>query len=512
MKSKKVIWVFFLALSLFYLSLSPGAVTAMGYMGDNLKATSQIVSNLLNWLSLEPATPIDWPRHGFLELVFEVPFVLLSRALFGNSPEWADRILAIEPVLATSLLCTIIFKWVHKITSSLIWSYAIGLAAGLGTMLWPYAYIGLETTQSLFLLLAAYLVLGSERAKNWVHTVLFALSCAVAISVKSTGVFLVPAVGFLIFIYFRRGPTGIFETLRSEWRKLLLTGSIIVIIFWLSAYTRSLFWTKLGFNNQVAVFFGFAVDSPVVFLMNVFSFFGSVNKGLIVYCPIIMLVLLGLRRAYREHQHIVIFTLLSLAGLIGAFSLLIGWSDEVWGPRWVHSSIAPLMICFALTRRTIPFRVRKEIPFLALGVLGTAISFLGSFFYYGSLHQVSERVGQNTLENLQYNKNWNHVRFNLKLFQVWTGAGIETGKPVTWPPAEFWLWQPPPDARPLNTIDMREYAYPQPELMKTSKYSLIFASHLLSLLLGSALLLWSGWLAAREEALPGQLELPGLIT
>src|SRR5206468_6773775 len=130
----------------------------------NLIASDQIASNIVNWITLNHvATGIDWPRHGFLELVFEVPFLLVSRLLSGSSAESADRILAIEPVLVTSLLVTLVFTWVHRITSSLVWGYCLALIAGLSTMLWPYAYIGLETTQSLFLLLSGFLALSSEK-------------------------------------------------------------------------------------------------------------------------------------------------------------------------------------------------------------------------------------------------------------------------------------------------------------------------------------------------------------
>ena len=121
MKTARIAWLFFLAMTMWYFSLSPGTIAGMGYMGENLKASHQIVSNLLTWLTLKPAaTPIDRPRHGFLELAFEVPFLVLGRPFFGAPLDWADRILAIQPILVTSLLCTLIFVWNRRITGSLL--------------------------------------------------------------------------------------------------------------------------------------------------------------------------------------------------------------------------------------------------------------------------------------------------------------------------------------------------------------------------------------------------------
>src|SRR5215469_17503014 len=92
------------------------------------------------------------PRHGVIELLFEIPFVLIGRA-FGGGSVWADRTLSLEFVLATAALVTLIFDWTWKITSNLAWSYLLSIAAGLCTMLWPYAYVGMETTQAFFLFL-----------------------------------------------------------------------------------------------------------------------------------------------------------------------------------------------------------------------------------------------------------------------------------------------------------------------------------------------------------------------
>jgi len=503
MKTARIAWLFFLAMTMWYFSLSPGTIAGMGYMGENLKASHQIVSNLLTWLTLKPAaTPIDRPRHGFLELAFEVPFLVLGRPFFGAQLDWADRILAIQPILVTSLLCTLIFVWIRRITGSLLWGYVLAIGAGTSTLLWPYAYIGLETTQSLFLMLSAYLAFESGDRKSWPRTILFALSCAVAVGVKANGFLLVPAVGFLIFCYFRRELSKYAGASKS---KAIAVVSIIAALLAVNSYGRSSFFASpAGFVQRFA---WELVDSPLTFALNAFSFFGSPNKGLLLYSPIVILCLAALPKAYSVHPRLVIFTLLVLAGLVAGFSPIVIWADETWGPRYLHSAIGPLIICFALTRKSTQFRLRRELPLLALVGLGTIISLLGSLFYYGSLHIAAIQTSQNTIEALQYDIRWNHLRFNLKLLQVWlhtrtTPAGISE----VWPPPQHWWFKRPPDALPPKSVNLDKFAVPQPTLIRTwtmlnkSPHKSMFWVYLASFAFGASLLIWLGRVVMKLQA------------
>jgi hypothetical protein len=488
----------------------------MGYMSENLKASEQIASNILQWVKLTPATTqIEWPRHGFLTLLFDVPFVLLSRILFGSSTEWSDYMLAMEPILTTSCLCALIFVWVRRITSSPMWGYVLALVAGLSTMLWPYAYIGLETTQSLFLLLSAYLAFCSVR-RTWSHTLLFGFVCAVAAGVKLNGLTLAPAVGFLILCYFYEEGTGFVKSLLLHWRKVIAVALIVAGVYVLNAHIQTIYFTNQGFtvSRFDAYFTGWLVDSPVTFALHVFSYFCSPNKGLFIYAPVVILCLASLYKGYRTNPRIVIFTGLTLAGMVGGFALTYLWGEETWGPRYLHQSVAPLIICFALTRKAIAFRLRREIPLIVLAVIGFAVSFLGSFFYYGSLNSALHQSSQSTLEGIQYDVTYNHIRFNSKLLHLWLRGRDAPSE--QWPPAHHWLYTPPPDAQPFKTVDLKVYASPQPALISRFRANKVLdaliITYSLSLLLSCALIVWSGRLAARKEARPDQLELPGLIT
>jgi len=507
MKTRKFACLFFLALALFYLSLSPGAIMGMGYTGENVNAANQVIAILGDWLKLEPTRiRVTWPRHGLFELIFELPFLLLSRLFFGSSPQWADRILSIQPVLITSLICTLVFIWVRRITGSLVWSYALGIVAALTTMLWPYAYIGLETTQSLFLLLSGYLALGSDRKNTWPHALFFALSCGLAVSLKSNSVFLAPAVALLCFVYTRsKSADPALKT--TDWRKTTAVVATIVSVYGLNAYTRSL--SPTWATGTLNVFKLFNVDGPLTVAFNMLSLFGSVNKGLFIYCPVVLICLLGLPKAYKKNARVVIFASLILGGLVGGCSLFYFYTDETWGPRYLHSAVAPLIVCLALTRESMRFRLRRELPLLVLGVLGAAVSFLGAFYYYGTMHLAATQCGQATIETLQGDPNWNHVQFNLMLLRVWRRGGTDA---APWTPARHWWYEQPPDAAPLKTINLRDFATPQSSLVrgwsipKEGAYKIIWYAYLICLFSGLLMLVGLGYSACRTEYAPGDVE------
>jgi hypothetical protein len=386
--------------------------------------------------------------------------------LFGPSIKWAGRLTAVLPIVLTAWMCELIFVWVRRITNSLIWSYVLASIAAFSTMLWPYAYIGLETTQSAFLLYAGYLALGREPRHSWPETLLFASTCAVALSAKSNGVFLLAAVGFLIWSYFRPKSGQESKEARSRWAKLLALTTIIVAVYSMNQYAKASYWSRGGVGST-EYFFSLLADSPVTMAMHAFSYFGSPNKSLLIYAPVVALSLAGLREAYRAQPRVVVFALLALAGQIGGFSLVYLWAEETWGPRYLHAAVAPLVIALAASRTTVRFEWRKQLPLLALAIVGLAVSFLGSFFAYTPLHIAAIKSGQSSLEALQYDLRWNHVRFNLKLMQIWASA---RWSPITeaqsWPPALHWWFERPTDAPQEKTVDLREMASPQSILVR----------------------------------------------
>lgn len=393
-----------------------------------------------------------------------MPFAGVGRVLPGDSVKWTGRLAILQPILATSLLCTLLLIWAYRLTSNLRLAVLLATSAGLGTMLWPYVYIGMETTQSLALMIAAYIALGREPKRNWPEVLLFATACAVTVAVKLNGVFLAPAIGFLIFEYFSLG-TRASGALNSRFQraylwKLTCALTIVAATYALNHLAKSRYWA--GMDAGVNYFRDILVDSPLTVALQVFAYFGSPNKSLFLFCPILFLSLVTLGGAWRRQPAIVIFTLLALGGLVCGFSITRVWTDETWGPRYLHATIAPLTLCLAAAKSSAKFHWQQTLPVFVLLVAGSGVSLLGSFFPYGVLHVTAIQTSQATLETLQHDPRWNHLRFNWRLMKIW--AVGNSPQPELWPPPPRWWFVRPDDAPPEKTVDLRELANPQPML------------------------------------------------
>ena len=447
--------------ALFFLAFSNWSVHGMGYTDEDLDAVRDILRRIAAGFS--GGAPIrHWPRHGVASVLSHVPFVLLARLFFGGDPAAEDRFVSFEPILASALIVVLVFAWVRRTSGSPPRACAVALLTAATTFVWPYAYISLETTQSAAVMLAGYLALGTPR-RSAARSVLFAGALAMAVSAKATGVFLLPAAVYLLFAFFRRGPES------AGGRRIFPAGAAAILVaafFALNAWTRTFWWAQLGGTRHVID--KWLVRDPFVFLAHFVSLFGSANKGLFFYAPILIAAVLAGGAAWRRDRPVVVFALLTTVGLAAGFSAIRNWwADETWGPRYLHSAVGPIAILLgaAWARGSMPRTWRRAA--VALGVLGLVVSFLGVFFYYGALQGACTAAGQSTLETLQGDPIWNHVVFDGRLFRAWArGAGEPGARPAMWVPAHYWWYETPKDFRGWKGVDLGPLAVPRPLIFR----------------------------------------------
>jgi len=304
---------------------------------------------------------------------------------------------------------------------------------------------------------------------------IFSVACGAAISVKTNGIFLTPAVVYLIYCYFSTGGVALLGQ-RNEKARVILVITIVASIYFANRHFGSKYWEG-PYGGSSGYFLSLLADTPMRMAFQLLSYFGSVNKSILLYAPVTALGLFTLPRAYRSDPRIVVFAVLTLAGMAGGFSLTYMWADETWGPRYLHEAILPLTVCFAAAKTNaggigdgktgLEFRWRRETPLFAAAILGAAISFLGSFFYYGSLHNAAIKVSQPALESLQHDPRLNHIEFNARLLKIWVeGRFGDTTGPEYWPAPYHWWFQKPLDAPPERAIDLRGLDSPLPLVAK----------------------------------------------
>ena len=473
---RKTAILLFVGLSGCYLSLSPGSIAGQSYTGEEIRSGMRMLAVANAWLKRLPVPPMKWSRHGALPVLFDLPFIKLGKIFV--SP---DFILSFQPVLLTAALLTILFLWLRRLTSPAM-SLLLTFAGAFGTMLWPYAYVGIETTQSFFVLLAGYLALADGKLRSRPRLLLFAATCGLAMTMKSTGIVLWPTIAYLVYVQFR----GDWRLRRSQVVAVVL---VIGAVWAFGAWGRNFYWAPRG--GGVNTLRPWLIDSPLQFFINVIGIFGSPTKGLFVYAPVLLLVFVAVPRAFRTDRHIAAFTLLLNGCTVGFLSLITAPVDEVWGCRYLHVAIAPLILCIGAAFPR--FRWRRDILLVALAAIGVWVSFLGAFYYYGLQDFAAKEAGQNTLEWLTGDADWNQVMFNARLFRVWREGGTA---PVMWTPTHIWVWAPPVDAPSWKSIDLRQYSLPQSFMVRFWHVSkngfvlVIFRMYVVSLVVGPLLLAW----------------------
>jgi hypothetical protein len=457
---RRISLLFFVTVFLLYLAFSPAVFWSMGYMYEEIVATKAILqgTGLVSFPGL-PET-IQWPRNGLAALLVHVPFVLLARMLFPSSPLLEDAVYAIEPVALMAGTATVLFMWLRR--RGLGVPHAAVFAAGFGfcTMAWPYAYIGLETTQAFFLLLAAYLAFEHTGTPRWPEVIALGLAAAMAVSAKSTGAILLPAAAFLVWRRFREENQLRIPTERLP--RAISVVAIIVVVFAPNFLSRIYLSKVWGGEREFLSYW--VVKDPFYYAMNVVAFIGSPNKGLIVFAPLAVLGLLALPLCWRRDRELAVFVILLTGTFLATFSAIILWTDETWGPRYLTTLVAPLTLVAALRYQASGRPLRRQFPLLVALVFGFLISLLGAIYSYGALHKAATDTGQSTIQNLQSNIVWNHPRFNARLFRTWLMG--DPAVPALWTPYQIWYFAPPPDAQPFKAFDLREVMVPHSVLMR----------------------------------------------
>ena len=429
-----------------YVAFSPGWIWSMGYTGEELTSGERLLTIVdAHRKGVEPP-PMQWSRHGLLPVLLDVPFIVTAKLLHAS----VDFVASFSPILWTSAIVTILFLWLRRLASSGM-SILLTLAAAFGTMLWPYAYIGLETKQSFLILSAGYWALNGK-ISSWLRVLLFAILCGLAISVKSTSITLVPAVVYLLYIQFRGAWRGRRQELLAS---LLVIGSIWVA----AALGRAPYWKPSGgsMRNLTAL----VIDSPFAYFSNLVGLFGSPTKGLFVYAPILIFSLYAIPRALRARRSVTTFVLLAAGGLAMGVAMFRFPADELWGPRYLHPAIAPLILCIGIALPNLEWR--SGAPIAALTAFGIAISFLGATYNYAMAQLAATAPAQNTAEWLVHDPVWNPIRLHQRLFGVWLDGGTA---PVYWTPEHLWVWAPPPDAKPWKPVNLRDFCQPQAAILR----------------------------------------------
>jgi hypothetical protein len=268
----------------------------------------------------------SYSKYGLGLPLYYVPWVAVADALSKHiglpAPELTGFLLSFAnipfAVLTLILFCKLLKLF--EVNGTYAWLLLLGL--GLGTLMWRYAcYDFSEGMQMGLLILAVYgVVRGSPKA----------IACA---GVGFGALFLVKLVFvaffplFLLYLFIRP------ENLRHRIRNAaLFTFPVLLADCFLAWMNAVRFGNPLesGYGNEGHQFFPFQLWHTIPQLL------GSLDKGLFIFCPILLLGIFGWKEfalRYRPEAILCGGLLLGNLVLLGAWY---GWDGGwCWGPRFL---------------------------------------------------------------------------------------------------------------------------------------------------------------------------------
>ncbi|MEO7794735.1 MAG: hypothetical protein ABIV06_08175, partial [Thermoanaerobaculia bacterium] len=346
----------------------------------------------------------------------------------GRQPEVGT--LALLAQMEAAALGALLALWVSRSSDLRRYGLAIALAALFTTPLLPYAFVEHELTLPLLLFTAGFLAIGPNRLRSPVRELALLLASAGVLLASPSGLLLLPLLIWLAWCAAERGGA---ERPSNPRPRFYAATAILLVLFALRAWTLDL--------QAIAL-----VDSPIDWLVHVHGFLLSLNKGLLLFAP---LVLIGLWRSFRgavSERNAARFALYSAASLIVPCAGLTRWSDASWGPRPLLAACAPALLALALSSTERARRGGHRRWILAAVVLGLAVNTLGTAIPQTALAALPSLPQEGRSVALQFDPAWNHARIDAALLGRWVGTNLpealkaeEAGVPANTEAAEIVL-------------------------------------------------------------------------
>ncbi|MEO8195736.1 MAG: hypothetical protein ABI689_03335 [Thermoanaerobaculia bacterium] len=312
---------------------------------------------------------------------------------------------------AAAALGTLLALWVARSSGQRRRGLAIALAAIFTTPLLPYAFVERALALPLLLFAAGFLAIGPTRLRSPARDLGLLLATAGILVLETSSLLLVPLLLWLAWCAAER---------RGTERRVDPKPGFFAAAGVLAALSAG---RVLALDGGTIAF----AASPVEWLVHVHGFLLSLNKGLVLFAP---LVLIGLWRAFRgavTDRRAGRFALFAAASLIVPFAGLESWSDASWGPRPLLAALTPALLALALSRAERARRGGHRRWILAAVVCGLVVNTLGTAIPQTALADVANLAGvppTGMSLALQHDPAWNHPRVNAVLLGVWLVARL----------------------------------------------------------------------------------------
>lgn len=370
-----------------------------GFQGYEDETYHRIITNL-------EAGEFKTARSGYAQVLLETPFVWKGKILENILNVQHGKIsqlfaLFYNPFVTAveALVMFLIFNLFTNKRKSLFYS----LLFAFGTMVFPYASIGMDPTAVLFVVLSVYFLFRFGKYKNNRDLTLSGLFYFLLLFSKAYYFITLPAyLGYLALTF---NPT-IFPLEKTAIKNLikscLLFFSPLILV--LPLYLIS---NKYNFG----VYFGgqYKLSNELLGGENpIFGIYGlllSFGKSLFIYNPVLILSLILIPTFYRKYKKEGVFTILFSILMILFVASIHWWSDETWGPRYLLSFSAIGLLPIIMLPEILTSKVKRTFCILLI-TFSFTFQLLGSLTRYDvfpySFYEIYGATKHNVLASQEY--------------------------------------------------------------------------------------------------------------
>jgi len=312
-----------------------------------------------------------YTHHGVAQSLVAIPFY--RAGLWIGNPKFLVSLMG--PIVCASV-CVVLFALLLRLGYSNSIAAAVSLFTGLCTQIWPESKSPFDHhLETLGVLISVYQMVSFFEDQQRRRLCLAGLAMGFAVITRVTTVlWLLPLTLFFV------AASGHGRPWRERGQAAIGHGCwfgfgflpFLAGLFWYNAFRfGSIFeagytlWAAdrhfVNFSNPVWIGLAGELLSP--------------GKGLLVYCPILILTLLGLRQFWARHRLLAsVWVMASIIYLV-FFAKYKAWhGDNAWGPRYFTFLVPFWMLCVAEFFRS---RFREWTRASQIAVLGIIV---GSFF------------------------------------------------------------------------------------------------------------------------------------
>lgn len=392
-----------LATALFLLALMVYGLTAAGHIQTiDVEEELQVAQTLLSSGSVAIAhdgsdvigargQPVS--GHGIGESILLLPAALTGQLVHGSRSHLLARFVAslLNPAAAAATVAMLFLFAVDLGMRARTAAICAALFA-FASIEWPYAHDAFDVTPTgLFLLMGLFGLHRYVRRKRVAWLLLAGGAVGFSLLLRVPSVVCLPILGAYLAISIRR--LGWTPRLRAAAAWLAPVLLAFVVMGW---YNWARFASPLIFSSAPARF-----TTPIQ--VGLSGLLLSPGKGLLFFCPIILLGIWGLRFFLHEHQAIA-WTIVAIGvANLAFYAKFEFWSGEwAWGPRYLVP-VVPLILLpavFVLERwRSLP----KLVKSLVVGIIlaSTSVQAIGVTVDYEIQSELMLQAGTLQLEHWQ---------------------------------------------------------------------------------------------------------------